>query len=199
MSSRQPPILINPINRAKPRPPREPYSALRHRYNYPLMYKGDYQPELIGPIYIDKYNMEYADAEDFIKTNMRDFVETREDGSRDRIMELIGINGFKRTLLGNNFFVIDYDFLMMKFRLIKGGSPSKALKINNLINNVLLPSYKAIVCIRDTLKIARDLFVRTPLGTNKQEPVKSILDIIINEDLIEEKASEDELVTFSEF
>jgi hypothetical protein len=197
MSSRQVPILINPINRAKPRPPRDPYSALRHRYNYPLMYKGDYQPELIGPIYIDKYNMEYADAEDFIKTNMRDFVETRELRSRDIIMELIGINRFKRDLVSDTFFVIDYDFLMMKFKLIKGGSPSKALKINTLINNVLLPSYKAIWCIQDTLKIARDLFVRTPLGTNKQEPVKSILDIIIDEDLIEEVEIEDELVTFS--
>jgi len=197
MSSRQPPILINPINRAKPRPPREPYSALRHRYNYPLMYKGDYQPELFGPIYIDKYNMEYADAEDFIKTNMRDFVEQTELGSRDIIMELIGINRFKRELVADTFFVIDYDFLMMKFKLLKGGSPSKALKINALINNVLLPSYKAIWCIKDTLKIARDLFVKTSLGTNKQEPVKSILDIIIDEDLIEEVEIEDELVTFS--
>ena len=197
MSSRQPPILINPINRAKPRPPREPYSALRHRYNYPLMYKGDYQPELFGPIYIDKYNMEYADAEDFIKTNMRDFVEQTELGSRDIIMELIGINRFKRDLVADTFFVIDYDFLMMKFKLLKGGSPSKALKISTLINNVLLPSYKAIWCIKDTLKIARDLFVKTSLGTNKQEPVKSILDIIIDEDLIEEVEIEDELVTFS--
>ena len=197
MSSRQPPILINPINRAKPRPPRDPYSALRHRYNYPLMYKGDYQPELIGPIYIDKYNMEYADAEDFIKTNMRDFVEQTELGSRDIIMELIGINRFKGELVADTFFVIDYDFLMMKFRLLKGGSPSKALKINTLINNVLLPSYKAIWCIKDTLKIARDLFVKTSLGTTKFEPVKSILDITIDEDLIEEVEIEDELVSFS--
>ena len=197
MSSRQVPILINPINRAKPRPPRDPYSALRHRYNYPLMYKGDYQPELIGPIYIDKYNMEYADAEDFIKTNMRDFVEQTELGSRDIIMELIGINRFKGELVADTFFVIDYDFLMMKFRLLKGGSPSKALKINTLINNVLLPSYKAIWCIKDTLKIARDLFVKTSLGTTKFEPVKSILDITIDEDLIEEVEIEDELVSFS--
>ena len=190
-------LPTNFVNRAKPRPPREPYSALRHRYNYPLMYKGDYQPELFGPIYIDKYNMEYADAEDFIKTNMRDFVEQTEVGSRDIIMELIGINRFKRDLVADTFFVIDYDFLMMKFKLLKGGSPSKALKINALINNVLLPSYKAIWCIKDTLKIARDLFVKTSLGTNKQEPVKSILDIIIDEDLIEEVEIEDELVTFS--
>ena len=197
MSSRQVPILINPINRAKPRPPRDPYSALRHRYNYPLMYKGDYQPELIGPIYIDKYNMEYADAEDFIKTNMSDFVEQTELGSRDIIMELIGINRFKGELVADTFFVIDYDFLMMKFRLLKGGSPSKALKINTLINNVLLPSYKAIWCIKDTLKIARDLFVKTSLGTTKFEPVKSILDITIDEDLIEEVEIEDELVSFS--
>ena len=197
MSSRQVPILINPINRAKPRPPRDPYSALRHRYNYPLMYKGDYQPELFGPIYIDKYNMEYADAQDFIKTNMRDFVETRELRSRDIIMENIGINRFKRDLVADTFFVIDYDFLMMKFRLIRGGSPSKALKINTLINNVLLPSYKAIVCIQDTLKIARDLFVRTSIGTTNFEPASSILDIRIDEDLIEEVAIEDELLTFS--
>ena len=199
MSSRQPPILINPINRAKPRPPRYPYSALRHRYNYPLMYKGDYQPELIGPIYIDKYNMEYADAEDFIKTNMRDFVETRELGSRDRIMELIGINRFKRDLVADTFFVIDYDFLMMKFKLLKGGSPSKALKINALINNVLLPSYKAVVCIQDTLNtmIKILLYARSRLEANNLEPVKSILDIRIDEDLIEEVAIEDELLTFS--
>ena len=198
MALRQPPILINPINRAKSRPPRDPYSALRHRYNYPLMYKGDYQPELFGPIYIDKYNMEYAEAEDFIKTNMRDFVETRELRSRDIIMELIGINRFKRDLLTNTFFVIDYDFLMNKFRLTKGGSPRKALKINALINNVLLPSYKAIWCIQDTLKIARYLFLRTSIGTRKQEPVRSILDITINEDLIEEVGIEDELLTFNE-
>ena len=199
MSSRQPPILINPINRAKPRPPHDPYSALRHRYNYPLMYKGDYQPELIGPIYIDKYNMEYADAQDFIKTNMRDFVETRELRSRDIIMENIGINGFKRTLLADTFFVIDYDFLMMKFRLIKGGSPAKALKINALINNVLLPSYKAVVCIQDTLNtmIKILLYARSRLEANNLEPVKSILDIRIDEDLIEEVAIEDELLTFS--
>ena len=197
MSSRQVPILINPINRAKPRPPRDPYSALRHRYNYPLMYKGDYQPELFGPIYIDKYNMEYADAQDFIKTNMRDFVETRELRSRDIIMENIGINRFKRDLVADTFFVIDYDFLMMKFRLIRGGSPSKALKINTLINNVLLPSYKAIVCIQDTLKIARDLFVRTSIRSTNFEPVTSILDITIDEDLIEEVEIEDELLTFN--
>jgi hypothetical protein len=197
MSSRQPPILINPINRAKPRPPRNPYSALRHRYNYPLMYKGDYQPELIGAIYINKYNMEYAEAVDFIKTNMSDFVEQRELGSRDVIMELIGINRFKRDLGADNFFVIDYDFLMMKFKLTKGGSPAKALKINTLINNVLLPSYKAAWCIQDTLKIARDLFLRTSIGTTNFEPASSILDIRIDEDLIEEVAIEDELLTFS--
>lgn len=191
-------LPTNFVNRAKPRPPREPYSALRHRYNYPLMYTGIYQPELIGPIYIDKYNMEYAEAEDFIKTIMRDFVETRELRSRDIIMELIGINRFKRDLLTNTFFVIDYDFLMNKFRLTKDCSPRKALKIDTLINNVLLPSYKAIWCIQDTLKIARDLFLKTSLGTRKQEPVRSILDITINEDLIEEVGIEDELLTFNE-
>ena len=200
MSLRQPPILINPINKAKPRPPRDPYSALRHRYNYPLMYSGIYEPTLIAPIYIEKDNMEYAEAVDFIKTNMRDFVEQRELGSRDIIMELIGINKFKWDLGADKFFVIDYHFLMMKFTLNRGGSPTKALKINALINNVLLPSYKAIWCIQDTLKIARDLFIRTSLGTSKFERVKSILDITIDEDLIEEVAieDEDELLTFNE-
>ena len=191
-------LPTNFVNRAKPRPPRDPYSALRHRYNYGLMYKGDYQPELIGPIYIDKYNMEYAEALDFIKTNMRDFVELRELGSRDIIMELIGINRFKRELGADTFFVIDYDFLMSKFRLYSGGSPAKALKINALINNVLLPSYKAIWCIQDTLKIARDLFIRTSLRATNIKPVTSILDITIDEDLIEEVAIEDELLTFNE-
>ena len=191
-------LPTNFVNRAKPRPPRDPYSALRHRYNYGLMYKGDYQPELIGPIYIDKYNMEYAEALDFIKTNMRDFVELRELGSRDIIMELIGINRFKRELGADTFFVIDYDFLMSKFRLYSGGSPAKALKINALINNVLLPSYKAIWCIQDTLKIARDLFIRTSLRATNFKPVTSILDITIDEDLIEEVAIEDELLTFNE-
>ena len=198
MSLRQPPILINTINKAKPRPPRDPYSALRHRYNYPLMYSGIYEPTLIAPIYIKKDNMEYAEAVDFIKTNMRDFVEQRELGLRDIIMELIGINKFKRDLGADKFFVIDYHFLMMKFTLNRGGSSTKALKINALINNVLLPSYKAIWCIQDTLKIARDLFIRTSLGTSKFERVKSILDITIDEDLIEKVEVEDELLTFNE-
>ena len=200
MSLRQPPILINPINKAKPRPPRDPYSALRHRYNYPLMYSGIYEPTLIAPIYIEKDNMEYAEALDFIRTIMRDFVEQSERRSRDIIMELIGINGFKSYLLSDTFFVIDYDFLMSKFKLYSGGSDAKAVKINALINNVLLPCYKAAWCIQDTLKIARDLFIRTSLGTSKFERVKSILDITIDEDLIEEVAieDEDELLTFNE-
>ena len=200
MSLRQPPILINPINKAKPRPPRDPYSALRHRYNYPLMYTGIYEPTLIAPIYIEKDNMEYAEALDFIRTIMRDFVEQSERRSRDIIMELIGINGFKSYLLSDTFFVIDYDFLMSKFKLYSGGSPAKALKINDLINNVLLPSYKAAWCIQDTLKIARDLFIRTSLGTTKFERVTSLLDITIDEDLIEKVAieDEDELLTFNE-
>ena len=226
MSLRQLPILINPINKAKPRPPRDPYSALRHRYNYPLMYSGIYEPTLIAPIYIEKDNMkynkiyyillyfiifylyiyiyinimEYAEALDFIKTIMRDFVEQSERRSRDIIMEQIGINGFKRYLLSDSFFVIDYDFLMSKFKLYSGGSDAKAVKINDLINNVLLPSYKAAWCIQDTLKIARDLFIRTSLGTTKFERVTSILDITIDEDLIEEVAieDEDELLTFNE-
>ena len=198
MSLRQPPILINPINRAKPRPPRDPYSALRHRYNYGLMYKGEYQPELIGPIYISKHNMEYAEALDFIRTIMREFVEQPERRSRDIIMELIGINGFKGYLLSDTFFIIDYDFLMSKFKLYSGGSDAKAVKINDLINNVLLPCYKAAWCIQDTLNIARDLFIRTSLGTSKFERVTSLLDIIIDEDLIEEVAIEDEFLTFNE-
>ena len=200
MSLRQPPILINPINRAKPRPPRDPYSALRHRYNYGLMYKGEYQPELIGPIYISKHNMEYAEALDFIRTIMSEFVEETDRRSRDIIMELIGINGFKSYLLSDTFFIIDYDFLMSKFKLYSGGSDAKAVKINDLINNVLLPCYKAVWCIQDTLKIARDLFLRTSLGTTKFEPITSLLDITINEDLIEkvEVEDEDELLTFNE-
>ena len=200
MSLRQPPILINPINRAKPRPPREPYSALRHRYNYGLMYKGEYQPELISPIYIRKHNMEYAEALDFIRTIMREFVEQSERRTRDIIMELIGINKFKRDLGADNFFVIDYEFLMSKFKLYSGGSDAKAVKINALINNVLLPCYKAVWCIQDTLKIARDLFLRNLMNHSRQEPVTSLLDITINEDLIEkvEVEDEDELLTFNE-
>lgn len=200
MSLRQPPILINPINRAKPRPPRDPYSALRHRYNYGLMYKGEYQPELIGPIYISKHNMEYAEALDFIRTIMSEFVEETDRRSRDIIMELIGINGFKSYLLSDTFFIIDYDFLMSKFKLYSGGSDAKAVKINALINNVLLPCYKAAWCIQDTLNIARDLFLRNSLNYSRQENVKSILDITIDEDLIEDVAveDEDELLTFNE-
>ena len=200
MSLRQPPILIYPLNKAKPRPPRDPYSALRHRYNYPLMYSGIYEPTLIAPIYIQKDNMEYAEALDFIRTIMRDFVEQSERRSRDIIMELIGINGFKSYLLSDTFFVIDYDFLMSKFKLYSRRSPAKAVKINALINNVLLPCYKAAWCIQDTLKIARDLFIKTSLGTTKFERVTSILDITIDEDLIEKVAieDEDELLTFNE-
>jgi hypothetical protein len=200
MELRQPPILINPINRAKPRPPKEPHSALRHRYNYPLMYKTEYNPELIGPIYIDKYNMEYADALDFIKTIIRDFVEQRETRNRDRIMENIGINMFKTDLLADTFFVIDYDFLMMKFRLNRGGSPTKASKIYTLINDVLLPSYKAVVCIQDVLNIMIKilLYARSRLEATIEEPVRSVLDIIIDEDLIEEIANEDDSQTFNE-
>jgi hypothetical protein len=200
MALRQPPILINPINRAKPRPPREPHSALRHRYNYPLMYKGEYNPELIGSIYSTKQHMENSEALDFIRTIMRNFVEQREVGVRDRIMENIGINRFKRTLLGNNFFVINYYFLMMKFTLNRGGSPRKALKINALINDVLLPSYKAVICIQDVLNIMIKilLYARSRLEANIEEPVASVLDIIIEEDLIEEIANEDDSQTFNE-
>ena len=144
--------------------------------------------------------MEYAEALDFIKTIMREFVEQSERRSRDIIMELIGINKFKRDLGADKFFVIDYDFLMSKFKLYSGGSPAKAVKINALINNVLLPSYKAAWCIQDTLKITRDLFIKTSLGTTKFEPAKSLLDITIDEDLIEEVEveGEDELLTFNE-
>jgi len=200
MALRQPPILINPINRAKPRPPKEPHSALRHRYNYPLMYKGEYNPELIGSIYSAKQHMENSEALDFIKTIMRHFVEQREDGTRDRIMEEIGINGFKRYLLADNFFVIDYDFLMNKFKLNIGGSRAKALKIIALINDVLLPSYKALWCIQDTLNIMIKilLYARSRLEANNLEPVASVLDIIIDENLIEEIANEDDTRTFNE-
>jgi hypothetical protein len=201
MALREPPILINPINRAKPRPPKEPHSALRHRYNYPLMYKGEYNPELIGSIYSTKQHMENSEALDFIRTIMRNFVEQREVGVRDRIMENIGTNRFKRTLLGNNFFVINYYFLMMKFTLNRGGDlPRKALKIHALINDVLLPSYKAVVCIQDVLNIMIKilLYARSRLEATIEEPVASVLDIIIEEDLIEEVANEDDSQTFNE-
>ena len=154
MALRQPPILINPINRAKPRPPKEPHSALRHRYNYGLMYKDIWEPDLFSQIYSAKQHMEYAEALDFIKTIMRDFVEQREDRSRDRIMESIRITAFKTDLLADNFFVIDYGFLMNKFRLNRDGDlPRKASKIHALINDVLLPSYKSVICIQDVLNI----------------------------------------------
>jgi hypothetical protein len=201
MALRQPPILINPINRAKHRPPRQPHSALRHRYNYPLMYKGEYNPELIGSIYSTKQHMENSEALDFIRTIMRNFVEQREDGVRDRIMENIGINRFRRTLLGNNFFVINYYFLMMKFTLNRDGDLSrKASKINALINDVLLPSYKAVICIQDVLNIMIKilLYARSRLEATIEEPVRSVLDIIIDEDLIEEVANEDDSQTFNE-
>jgi hypothetical protein len=201
MALRQPPILINPINRAKPRPPKEPHSALRHRYNYPLMYKTEYNPELIGSIYSTKQHMEYTEALDFIKNIIRNFVEQRETRVRDRIMENIGINMFKTDLLADTFFVIDYDFLMNKFKLNRGGDlPRKASKIHALINDVLLPSYKAIVCIQDVLNIMIKilLYARSRLEANNLEPVASVLDIVIDEDLIEEVANEDDSQTFNE-
>jgi hypothetical protein len=200
MALRQPPILINPINRAKPRPPRDPHSTLRHRYNYPLMYKDIMEPDIFGQIYTAKQHMEYAEALDFIKTIIRNFVEQREDRVRDRIMENIGINMFKTDLLADTFFVIDYNFLMLKFKLNRGGSPIKASKIHALINDVLLPSYKAVICIQDVLKIMIKilLYARSRLGATIQEPVTSVLDIIIKEDLIEEIADEDDTRTFSE-
>jgi hypothetical protein len=201
MALRQPPILINPINRAKPRPPKEPHSALRHRYNFGLMYKDIWEPDLFGQIYSTKQHMEYTEALDFIRTIMRDFVEQREDRVRDRIMENIGINMFKTDLLGNNFFVIDYNFLINKFRLNRDGDlPRKASKIHALINDVLLPSYKAVVCIQDVLNIMIKilLYARSRLEANIEEPVASVLDIIIEEDLIEEVANEDDSRTFNE-
>jgi hypothetical protein len=130
---------------------------------------------------------------------MRNFVEQRED--RDRIMENIGINRFKRTLLGNNFFVINYYFLMMKFTLNRDGDlPRKASKIHALINDVLLPSYKAVICIQDVLStmIKILLYARSRLEANNLEPVASVLDIVIDEDLIEEVANEDDSQTFNE-
>ncbi len=200
MALRQPPILINPINRAKPRPSRDPHSTLRHRYNYGLMYKDIWEPDLFGQIYSTKQHMEYTEALDFIRTIMREFVEQREDGSRDRIMESIRIIVFKTDLLADTFFVIDYHFLMNKFKLNRGGSPTKASKIHALINDVLLPSYKAVICIQDVLKIMIKilLYARSRLGATIQEPVTSVLDIIIDEDLIEEIANEDDTRTFNE-
>ena len=201
MALRQPPILINPINRAKPRPSRDPHSTLRHRYNYGLMYKDIWEPDLFGQIYSAKQHMEYADALDFIKTIMREFVEQREDRTRDRIMESIRIIVFKTDLLADTFFVIDYGFLMNKFRLNRDGDlPRKASKIHALINDVLLPSYKAVICIQDVLKIMIKilLYARNRLGATIQEPVTSVLDIIIDEDLIEEIADADDTRTFSE-
>jgi hypothetical protein len=201
MALRQPPILINPINRAKPRPPQEPHSALRHRYNYGLMYKDIWEPDLFGQIYSTKQHMEYTEALDFIKTIMRDFVEQREDRSRDRIMESIRIIVFKTDLLADTFFVIDYHFLMNKFRLNRDGDlPRKASKIHALINDVLLPSYKAVICIQDVLNIMIKilLYARSRLEANNLEPVRSVLDIIIDEDLIEEIANEDDTRTFNE-
>jgi hypothetical protein len=192
----------NYVNRAKPRSPQEPssYSALRHRYNFGLMYQDIWEPQLLGPIYNAKYNIEYPEAVDYIKTIMRDFVEQREGKNRDRIMENIGINKFKEVLIADKFFVIDYHFLMMKFRLNVGGSPTKELKINALINNVLLPSYKAVRCIQNTSIIATNVLlnIRTLQGPANLKPVTSVLDIIIDEDLIEEIASEDVKETFNE-
>jgi hypothetical protein len=201
MALRQPPILINPINRAKPRQPKEQHSTLPHRYNYGLMYKDIWEPDLFGSIYDAKQHMEYADALDFIKTIMRDFVEQREDGSRDRIMESIRITAFKTDLLADTFFVIDYGFLKNKFRLNRDGDlPRKASKIHALINDVLLPSYKAVICIQDVLNIMIKilLYARSRLETTIEEPVRSVLDIIIDEDLIEEIANEDDTRTFNE-
>ncbi len=154
MALRQSPILINPINRAKPRPPKEPHSGLRHRYNYGLMYKDIWEPDLFGQIYSTKHHMEYTKALDFIRTIMREFVEQRETRVRDRIMESIRITAFKTDLLADTFFVIDYNFLINKFRLNRDGDlPRKASKIHALINDVLLTYYKAVICIHDVLYI----------------------------------------------
>jgi hypothetical protein len=201
MALRQPPILINPINRAKPRPPKEPHSALRHRYNYGLMYKDIWEPDLFSQIYNAKQHMENSEAVDFIKNIIRNFVEQRETRVRDRIMESIRITAFKTDLLADTFFVIDYGFLMNKFRLNRDGDlPRKASKINALINDVLLPSYKAVICIQDVLNIMIKilLYARSRLEATIEEPVRSVLDIIIDEDLIEEIANEDDTRTFNE-
>jgi len=201
MALRQPPILINPINRAKPRPPQEQHSTLRHRYNYGVMYKDIWEPDLFGQIYSTKQHMEYTEALDFIRTIMREFVEQRETRNRDRIMESIRIAAFKTDLLADTFFVIDYGFLMNKFRLNRDGDlPRKASKIHALINDVLLPSYKALICIQDVLNIMIKilLYARSRLEATIEEPVRSVLDIIIDEDLIEEIANEDDTRTFNE-
>jgi hypothetical protein len=145
--------------------------------------------------------MENSEALDFIRTIMREFVEQRETRVRDRIMESIRITAFKTDLLADNFFVIDYGFLMNKFRLNRDGDLSrKALKIHALINDVLLPSYKAVICIQDVLNIMIKilLYARSRLEATIEEPVRSVLDIIIDEDLIEEIANEDDTRTFNE-
>jgi hypothetical protein len=164
------------------------------------MYKDIWEPDLFSQIYNAKQHMEYTEALDFIKNIIRNFVEQRETRVRDRIMENIGINMFKTDLLADTFFVIDYDFLMNKFKLNRGGSPRKALKINALINDVLLPSYKAVICIQDVLNtmIKILLYARSRLEANNLEPVASVLDIIIDENLIEEVANEDDSQTFNE-
>jgi hypothetical protein len=90
---------------------------------------------------------------------------------------------------------------MKKFKLNRDGSPTKALKINALINDVLLPSYKSVICIQDVLKVLINLLLhaRSGLGATTQKPVTSVLHIIIEENLIEEVANEDDTVTFNEY
>jgi len=111
------------------------------------------------------------------------------------------LNMFKTELLADTFFVIDYNFLMNKFRLNRDGDLSrKASNIHALINDVLLPSYKAVICIQDVLKIMIKilLYARSRLEATIEEPVRSVVDIIIDEDLIEEVANEDDTRTFNE-
>jgi hypothetical protein len=104
-------------------------------------------------------------------------------------------------LLADTFFVLDYGFLMNKFRLNRDGDlPRKASKIHALINDVLLPSYKSVICIQDVLNIMIKilLYARSRLEATIEEPVRSVLDFIIDEDLIEEIANEDDTRTFNE-
>lgn len=182
---------------ARRRPSREPpYSALRHRYNYGLMYKGDYQPEIFTPVYSAKQIMEDTDSMVFIRSAMTNFVPyTRNITPID---ELIGINSFKSHLLANTFFIIDYDLLMRKFKLYTGCTPEKALKINDLINNILLPSYKSLWCVQYSLEIMTNLLPRIRLTTSKPKSIRSVSTIIIDESLIPEESIDDELLTFNE-
>jgi hypothetical protein len=228
MSLRLPP---NFVNRAKPRQPQDPYSSLHHRYNFGLMYKDIWEPQLFSPIYDAKQHMENADAMNFIRSIMANFVEhrtkkfLRNHKSRDIIMERIGVNNFQSDLLADNFFVIDYAFLISKFKIVTGISPSKAKtkysatykrtnnksktkkfksyaayiskKFKDIINDILLPAYKAIWCIEFNLDIMSNIFLNSTINV-PENVVTSIGEINIDEDLIQPFSSGDELLTFND-